>query len=472
MTTSTFPYALRAAVSMLALAALPAFAAPPAPQEFAWRAPLELPAGASLVRVAVPGPALARLQGADARDLRVFNAAGEAVAFAFTRQPAAPAVAPAYTQPYNALALYSAAASAVRPASGALRVRIEDGAQQRSVWMQVDGQAPKAAGAERLDSVIFATRAEKQRLSGLKVQAALPANAPVRVSASSSPDLASWTPLPVRGRLYRFDGDGAPANDVLEFDAPVSLEDRYLRLDWSGQPGVSVSAVAGIVAPATPQPQREQVALAAPRAEGRDTLEWSLPFATRIAALALSTPRANTLLPVRILGRTDAAQPWRPIGQAVVYRLGGDNGDAVNPPVPLYGASARWLRVVSANGADLETGQLRASALFDPVQIVFVASGSPPFELAAGRAATPAAALPLPTLAGTLGTRKVDDLPLARVGAAVAAPLPEPAWFARWLPAGLTDKAAVLWAVLIAGVLLLGAVAWGLLRQLKAPPAE
>ena len=155
-----------------------------------------------------------------------------------------------------------------------------------------------------------------------------------------------------------------------------------------------------------------------------------------------------------------------------MYRLGGDNGDAVNPPVPLYGASARWLRVVSSNGADLEAAQLQVSAQFDPVQIVFVASGNPPFELAAGRAATPAGALPLPTLAGTLGARKIDDLPQARVGAAVATPVPEPGWFARWLPAGLTDKAAVLWAVLIVGVLLLGAVAWGLLRQLKTPPAE
>jgi hypothetical protein len=346
-----------------------------------------------------------------------------------------------------------------------MRVRIQD--QQRAVWVQIDGQPPPAgAGATRLNSAIFATQGEKQRLGALKVQASLPANAPVWVTVETSPDLAHWTPAPVRGRLYRFDGDGAPANDTLEFDLPVNLEGRYLRLDWAGQEGVTVTSVMGFVAPAVQPPVRVRAELPRLQPAGRDTADLALPFATPLAALVLTSAQPNTLLPVRVLGRNDVAQPWRVLGQAVVYRI----GDSVSPPIALHGASARLLRLVATNGADIAAAQLQASAEFDPVQLAFVASGTGPFQLAAGRPNTAPAALPLGTLAAALGDRKLQDLPEARLGAATVASAPEPGPLARFRPAGVSDKAALLWAVLIGGVVLLGGVAWSLLRQLKAPP--
>jgi hypothetical protein len=101
----------------------------------------------------------------------------------------------------------------------------------------------------------------------------------------------------------------------------------------------------------------------------------------------------------------------------------------------------------------------------------YPATGSGPFQLAAGRANTAQAALPLNMLAAPLGSRKVQDLPEATLGMATVASMAEPGPLTRALPAGVSDKAALLWAVLIAGVLLLGGVAWSLLRQLKSPPA-
>jgi hypothetical protein len=185
----------------------------------------------------------------------------------------------------------------------------------------------------------------------------------------------------------------------------------------------------------------------------------------------LGTPRSNALLPVRVLGRNEPSHPWRLLGQTVVYRLGTAGSEAVNPPLALHGASARWLRVESTSGADLAAAQLHAVAEFEPVRLVFVASGSLPFELAAGRGNTAAAALPLPTLAGALGTRKVDDLPAATPGTPVIQAPAAGGPLARFWPDGQgPGKTTVLWAVLLAGVLLLGAVAWSLLRQLKAPP--
>jgi hypothetical protein len=126
----------------------------------------------------------------------------------------------------------------------------------------------------------------------------------------------------------------------------------------------------------------------------------------------------------------------------------------------------RWLRVEATHGMRLEGAGLSARALFEPIDIVFVAGGSGTYRLAAGRAGAPAVALPLRMLASTTPT-PVDDLPAARIARVEsAAPVARPAW-ARWLPRGVEPRAALLWAVLLLGVVLLGGVAWSLLRQVS-----
>jgi hypothetical protein len=457
--------ARRLAFAALALCAGFAAADAPGPRDFAWRAPIELPAGAGVARIALPAAALMQLQSSDARDLRVFNGGGEPVAFALMAPPGAAQAPRTKTRVYPALPLYSAPAGRARP-QGSMQVHIDDASGGRSVWVQMDG-AP-VAGAPALDSVLFDTQSERQPVTGLELQATLPANTPVWIAASTSADLAQWTPLPVRGRVYRFEGAGAPANLAVEFEQPVQLEKRYLRLDWGGQPGVSVQGTAGLVAAAVKPPQRPVAELPAPQAAGANAIELDTGFLTPIAALSLTTAQDNTLLPVRVLGRNDASQPWRLLGQTVVYRLSTGPQASSNAPLELHGASARRLRIESTTGANLAVANLRAGAEFEPLQAVFVATGAAPFELAAGRADAGAVALPLATIASTLGTeRRPQDLPLAAVGAGTLQPDNGP--LAGLWPAA-PGKTAVLWSVLVAGVLLLGGVAWSLMRQLKSTP--
>lgn len=56
--------------------------------DFLWRGMLEVPAGASLVRVPVPAEALTRMQTPGAHDLRVFNAQSRRVPRLQRAQPA------------------------------------------------------------------------------------------------------------------------------------------------------------------------------------------------------------------------------------------------------------------------------------------------------------------------------------------------------------------------------------------------
>lgn len=443
-----------------------------APSSFAWRATLDTAGHGGLVRVPVPADALARLQGRDGSDLRVFDAQGRAVPFALST-PAAPAAAERrQTQAFRALPLHAAQAGAPLP-RGAVQVRIDEDGQRRSLWVQMGqagGQAAPA-GARPLQAVLFDTRAQQDPLTGFMVRARIPANVPVRLALSTSADLASWTPVPVQGRVFRFDGDGAPANDRLELQAPLRLQDRYLRVDWSGQEGVSVEAITGLLQAARPEPRQPAVALAAPVADGPAALEWQLAFTTSIARLELSTPRENTIVPVRVLGRNEPSQPWRLLGSTLVYRLGAPGQESTNTPAVLSWPSVRWLRVEATHGARLEGIPLTARVHFEPVEVVFPAGNAPPYQLAAGRPRTPPAALPVAMLAATLAVR-VDALPLVQAASVQVTPeAAAPAW-ARWLPRGVDSRTAVLWLVLAGGVLLLGAVAWALLRQLNAKGAQ
>lgn len=444
----------------------PLHAADPRPRDFQWHATLDTGGRGGLVRVQLPADALGRLQSATAADLQVFDGGDQPVPFAITTPPPA-ASAPRTTPAMAVLPLHATEPGQALP-TGALQVKVDSNGAGQSVWVQLGG-TPASAG-RRLPAALVDTRALKDPITALLVQGTLPANAPVQIRASSSADLEHWTPVPLQGRIYRFEGNGAPSNDRLELREPLRLQDRYLRLDWAGQEGVDVQAVAGVIAAAAPPPERPAVTLPAPRPDGTGALEWELPFRTRIAQLDIGTASANTLLPLRILGRNQVSEPWRPLGQAVVYRLGPAGQESVNRPAPLQHASVRWLRMEATHGTRMAGVPLAVRAQFDPVEVVFVAGDKGPYRLAAGREAATNAALPLAMLAATT-TNRIADLPLVGVRDARSAP---PAVRPGWMPQGLDTRTAGLWAVLALGVLLLGAVAFSLLRQLKrdaGPPA-
>ena len=442
----------------------------PAPASFAWRATLDTAGQSGLVRVPLPGEALARLQSRGAADLRVFDGQGQPVPFALAKPPLPPEPQRQQTPAFRALPLYAAQPGGRLP-KGVVQLRVDEKGEQRSLWVQLGQDGPQPApGTRRLQAALFDTRAQKDPVSGFVLKARIPDNVPVQFTLSTSNDLAKWTPVSVQGRVFRFEGEGAPANDRLELATPLRLQDQYLRVDWSGQDGVALDAVIGLLSAPAPERELPGVALPAPVADGPSALEWALPFATPMARLELVTTRANTLLPLRILGRNQPSEPWRLLAHAVVYRLGAAGQESTNKPAVLAQPSVRWLRVEATHGARLEGVPLAARALFEPLELVFPAGTATPYQLAAGRAATSSTALPIATLAAAT-TRKVHELPLVKIAAVQSEPAPAAGWWSSYLPRGVDSRTAALWLVLLAGVLLLGGVAWALLRQVNAKGA-
>jgi hypothetical protein len=441
----------------------------PAPTAFAWRGTLALPSGANLVRVEVPVQALMQMQDSGARDLRVFNAAGAVVPYALLGRADLSQAAPeVQTQVYPGYPLFAAAAG--KPQRGAVQVQVDSAGSRSSAWVRWDSTATDTvadASSQPLQAALFDLRGEQQTLDALRLTLELPHNALVPLTVSISSDLKGWTPVATQGPVFQFDGPDAPSNTVLAFRQPLSVKDRYLRLAWTGQGGVKVASLTGRVAATQTAPALLRAALP-PGTVDANGITWTLPFATPIAALHLQAAQDNTLLPVRILGRGDAAQPWRTLASSVVYRLDTVGTGTRNAATPLYGASVRALRVEAGKGQVLPEGGLQATLEFAPLQVAFLASGAGPFTLAVGRAQTPSAAVDA-SLLGSVAPGKLAELPAATVAAVELQP---PAGLAHsapaWLAQGVPMRTVLLWLVLGIGVLILGGVAYALLRQLQS----
>jgi len=446
----------------------------PTPAEFAWRGQLLLPPGASLVRAELPVEALLRMQSSAGHDLRVFNADGAVVPYALLRPADLERNAPAVqTRAYPAYPLFAAAAGAPA-ARGAVEVRVSaDSATPGSAWVRwstagkagAKTSAAIPADAQPLQAALFDTRAEQHMLSALRLKAELPRNVLVHLHLESSANLQDWQTVPVQGPLFRFDGADAPSSTVLELQQPLDVKGRYLRLGWAGQDGVQLSALTGQVATSATPPERVRAALPAGMPEG-NSLVWTLPFATPLTALHLQAVQDNTLVPVRISGRSDVAQPWRALASTVVYRLDTVGQGSSNSALALPPTSVRALRVEASNGQPLPAGGLQATVEFAPLQLALLASGPGPYTLAVGRANTAPAAVEAGVL-GAVSPSRLVELPAAAVKQLRAdAPDAPQLWAAKLLPSGVSLRTATLWLVLLLGVLVLGAVAYGLVRQL------
>lgn len=224
------------------------------------------------------------------------------------------------------------------------------------------------------------------------------------------------------------------------------------------------------------------------RAQTVQALEFSLPFATPLAALDVRLPGPNTVLPLRVLARHQQGQPWKPLAQHLAFTLT-DRGQARHSgPIELDSASWPEWRIEADAASAGFTAAPQITALLAPAQLVFVASGSGPYTLAAGRPQAEqegeSAYLGLASLIPGYAPGKQHTLPAASLGPPQAG-VPAAASAAASLPSGSVAARPVsgqtpsgqqmaLWAVLAAGVLALALMAWRLMRRVDAvaPSAE
>ena len=491
------------------------------PQAYALRLPLTLAPGASLQRLALPAQVLVNLQTPNYSDLRIFNAQGQPVAMALAR--AEPSLA---TRQQRTLMAYPVLGPATAAGLDGLSLRIEERQGQRVVQINTGSGAstdgtnaasvngngngngnangsnnaasPATPAPAQLLGALLDARAVSEPLVALALQADLPEAQPVTFTVQASRDLSHWRPL---GQTVLFRAGAAHLGEsdmALDF---ADIKDCYLRITWTGAAGQPVqAAVRGATLTTSSRSVSSppvEAALAPPALTDAHTLSFSLPFATPLTALRITPPGGDVLIPLRVLGRNERSQPWTPLASSVLFRLQTAGGVQTSGPVALPGLAFRELQLQ----ADAKTPGFGAppaiSLQFEPVQIVFLASGGGPFVLAAGRAGTAGAYLPMASLIPDYRSGQENTLPLAQAdlagqpgtaGASGAAGVPDqpdqpgvgtaPGQSAPLVVAapgtgdGLPLRSWVLWGVLLLGVLALALMAGVLFRQAKLPPAS
>jgi len=458
-----------ALVPAIAAAAAAAAAGEPAP--YRYRAPIVVEAPAPFVELALPAAAYGRVEQDELRDLRIVDGRGERVPFAFL-----PSRATVQTsEQVREAKLYPLPARPTSTGAWPSPVDVVVEGDRISVHRR-GGEAatalpPRESGGWLIDS--GETRPGDPPPRSLRLRWSGPAEFSVSYTAETSDDLRQWRSAG-RGQLMALQSAaGALTQPVVGLGAAPG---RFVRLVWSEPAAAPVVTGATVVVAARQQisiePAREltfapSAPSSASAADARRALEFDLGGALPLLDVDLRFAAGTHVAPVRLYGRARADRPWREIGAGVFYRLerGGDVGESPAIALP---ATVRFLRIVpDERAAALDAASVRLVVHASLASIVFATQGEPPYRLLAGSPDAPAGALPVAMVVPQLESER------ARFGRASLGEFAVDADAAR-----VAENAArlarlrpwFLWAVLVAGVAVLGALVWRLARAGAASP--
>ncbi|WP_271409599.1 DUF3999 domain-containing protein [Pseudomonas sp. Q1-7] len=426
------------------------------PEDFTTRVELRLEGQGPWYRLELPMALHFAARHADLRDLRVFNAEGETLAYALTRSGARERRA-RHEQALRRFPLHGPAEGA-----GALPgVRIER--STTGTVVQVVPEAPATAGEHRRGWLLDASGVQAP-LEKLSLDWRGGGDGFQRFTIEASDDLQHWQSW----------GDGQVARlsfadqriDQREVALP-GRSARYLRLLWRS-PRQAPELTGVTVVSASRESLPAAMAWSAPLeplSSQDDQYLWELPLGLPIERLRIAVARSGSLLPVRVEGRRDGAPQWQPLASGLLYRLPEEGREVAREELELPGwMVVKQLRLTvdpRAGGFGQQVPRLEVG--MHATQVVFLARGRPPFTLALDNPEAARAELPLATL-----VPGYDSTRLEAMGRAEALAIPSQLGLhpvQRQGAGQVVWKRVGLWAVLLLGVGLLGGMAFSLLRR-------
>ena len=448
----------RVVLALLALAVTACDRAPKAdpakPDAYAVRLPLEPAAGGSLQRLTLPASALVALKRADLGDVRVFDARGRVVPLALTGNAGREA------QQSTAVQVFPVVGPPGALEGDGLSIRIEGNRVARVVTVDSSSSASSSAPPA---AVLLDTHALTLPAQAIELDADIPAGQPITLTLRSSANLKDWEPLAEKV-LFR-PAQGADLLGGARVSLPgTDLRDRYVGISWNGAPGIILKG-AKVITSAQAPPARIAVATSAVPLADAHELRFDLPSVGRLAALRLIESGNDGVIPIKLYGRDHAEDPWTLLSAATLRP--GEDGTVIElsgPPMASYRLEADSRTAGFSAPPKLEL-------LFDPVELLVALSGTPPYRLAAGQAAAPAAFLTLPEIAQQGRLPSLSKLPVANI-TAPSGPPPVIALQAGAADGALEPRKLVLWAALLLGTLVLAFAAIRLLRGNPRVPAD
>lgn len=425
------------------------------PDDFASHTPLTLSGEGPWYRLELPLAAQLNARQGNLNDIRVFNADGQAQPYALTvgqpqRAEDETPVDVKWFPLYN-----SDDAQDAEP-----KIRVERTTTGTLVEVQPQGEIE--AGEEILRGWLLDTSAINAPLDQLILDWSTEREGFQRFSIEASDDLQHWKRWG-EGQVARL----SFADELVE-QRVVTLPGRsarYLRLLWTNPQSAPTLISAQLVSTRPGVLPLSWSPSIAGSVEKPGVYVWQLPVALPLERMKVEITQPNSLAPATLYGRHDSNAPWQVIDSGLLYRLTQNGQDVVQDEMELPGNVVQQLKLeVDDRGGGLGKDAPKLSFAVRATQVVFLARGAAPYNLAIGNATIKGANLPLNTLVPGVTPEKIASLGSAKLSVTpVAIPAPAPP-----VEAGPDWKRIGLWGVLVLGVIFLGWMAIGTLRASKA----
>ncbi len=444
---------MKRAFLAVAIAATSAWAEEPA--DFRSSAAIHAKAGESVQRVALPFEAY-RDARRDLADLRIFNGRGEALPFAFASEEEAKREARASIR----LAVFPVmAAASGRPENLDVVVRTDN----EGAIVRVEGRRA-GSGTPRPVAWLLDASAVKDPLRALLPQwNARPGAEVASVTVEGSDDLKTWRTLTSRAAVVRIE----QAGEKLE-QRRVDLgaqKAKYLRVTAQPEAFELSGAEVELGEVVTPPAREKRIATAAAGAKPGEYL-YDLGARLPVEELRVVLPEVNSIAPFAVSARETPGASWQRIGSATFYRLMRGGVEIEAPALAMGHRPARyWMLQLDPRSPAPGGAAPSIEARWRPAQVVFVARGEGPYTLAFGNPDARATLLAVSQLIPGYEAHAEWKLPEASLGEVKGSVAAGGGW--RAILGDTSPRKALLWAVLVAAVLVMAWMAWRLQRQMR-----
>lgn len=432
--------------------------APLKPQDFAYAVPLMFEGQDALYQATLPLGVYQHTVRGDLGDLRVFNAQGEVVPH-MLQQPERSST----SQPVFSKLVFFPLQGAANAGLDQLTVRIKRNAAGTLIDI---GSNAKPAAQATLSGYLLDASALRQSIQALELDWNNSKDSFVgTLNIESSDDLKHWNAVARNAPLasLQFGGHSLLLKRV-EF--PV-LRAKYLRLSWPPQQqelqlnAISAELAATRVEAALSWQTITGIAVADKAGEFEFDLGAHLP----LQRMRIALPQMNTLVQAALFSRARETDTWRQVSNAVLYKLHHSGQDLNNPDISVSGNHRYWLLRVEQNNGGIGSGVPQLQAGWQPHQLQFVTRGNAPFQIAYGNSEIKPAEFRMQNLLPKAGQEQAElKIQSAQTGAQITLggdALLSPA------PPALPWKKWSLWAVLGIAVVLLGWMAYRLVKQME-----
>jgi Protein of unknown function (DUF3999) len=429
------------------------------PQDFAYAVPLQFEGQDAIYQATLPLSVYQNTVRSDLGDLRVFNAQGEVVPH-MLQQPERSST----SQPVFRTLVFFPLQGTDNKGLDQLSIRIKRNAA--GTLIDIDSNAKPAAQA-RVAAYLLDASALRQSIQALELDWKNSKDSFVgTLNIESSDDLKHWNTVVRNAPLasLQFGGHSLLQKRV-EFPA---LRAKYLRLSWPQQQEALQlgSTSAELAATRVEAALSWQTITGSAVADKVGEFEFDLGAHLPLQRMRIALPQMNTLVQAALFSRARETDTWRSVSNAVLYKLHHSGQDLNNPDIAVSGNHRYWLLRVELKNGGIGSGVPQMQAGWQPYQLQFVTRGSAPFQIAYGNSEIKPAEFQMQNVLPNAGQDQAElkiqpaqtGAQITLGGAARLSPAPLPLPWKKW----------ILWAVLGIAVLLLGWMAYRLVKQMES----